>query len=146
MIFAAQEFTKAVIGSVRDQAAAAICFRVRSVQSARMVGCPGAARIPEARAGLAVTDRWGPLQAYYLDKRLLIGPGAGRRSLLTEQEQEMLRRARENEGRMSIPLLVGWGMTEKPARRMLSEWEMRGWVKRDPQRQNARYLTGAMKK
>lgn len=144
LVFAAQEFTKSVLGSVRDQVAAAICFRVRSAASARMVGCTGAERIPESRPGLAMTDRWGPLQAYFLDKRLLIKGAGGGGTLLTEQERETLQRAEENGGRMSIPLLKGWGMTERAARRMLSEWELRGWVRRDPQRQNARYLTGKL--
>jgi hypothetical protein len=110
---------------------------------ARHVGCPDAVRIPESRPGLAVTDRWGPVQTYYLKKELLIQQGRrqGNPPLDTE-EQALIRRAvRESEGRMSIPLLVEWGMTEKPARKLLKEWELRGWVQKDPQRKNARYIT-----
>jgi len=32
-------------------------------------------------------------------------------------------------------------MTEKPARKLLKAWELRGWVQKDPQRDNARYIT-----
>ena len=70
LVFAAQDFTKQVVGRVRDQVSAVVCFRVRSPEAARAVGCPEAVRIPESRPGLACTDRWGLVQTFYLDKRL----------------------------------------------------------------------------
>jgi hypothetical protein len=143
VVFAAQDFSKAIVGRIRDQVSAALCFRVRSQAVARHVGCPDAVRIPESRPGLAVTDRWGPLQTFYLDKRLLIRQGRQRAGArFSDAEQDLIRKAlAESEGRMSIPLLVKWGMTEKPARKLLKAWELRGWVQKDPQRDNARYIT-----
>jgi hypothetical protein len=58
---------------VRSQVGLTLCFRVtpdRKQMAARM-GCPGAERIPESRVGLAISDRYGPLQAYYFDQALL---------------------------------------------------------------------------
>jgi hypothetical protein len=140
LVFAAQDFTKQVVGRVRDQVSAAVCFRVRSLEAARAMGCPEAVRIPESRPGLACTDRWGLVQTFYLDKRMFgqIGP----RAVLSRQEQELVERAlNEAEGKMSIPLLVSWGMPERGARSLVESWELRGWLRQDPARQNARYIT-----
>ena len=143
VVFAAQDFSKAVVGPIRDQISAAFCFRVRSQVMARNVGCPDAVHIPESRPGLAVTDRWGPVQTYYLEKQLLIRQGRQQAaSRFTAEERDIIQRAlAESEGRTSIPLLVTWGLTAKPARKLLKTWELRGWVQKDPQRKNARYIT-----
>jgi hypothetical protein len=144
LVFAAQDFAKSIVGRVRDQISAAICFKVRNAAIARNVGCPDAVHIPEGRPGLAVTDRWGAMQAYYLDKARLIEQGRKHaRAALTEEERALVTWAmQETAGRLSIPLLVARrGMTEKPARKLLKAWEVRGWVKKDPQRHNARYVT-----
>ena len=44
-------------------------------------------------------------------------------------------------GKMSIPLLVSWGIPERGARSLVESWELRGWLRQDPTRQNARYVT-----
>jgi len=140
LVFAAQDFTKQVVGRVRDQVSAVVCFRVRSLEAARAVGCPDAVRISESRPGLAYTDRWGLVQTFYLDKRLFaqVGLQVG----LSEQEIRLAQRAmHEAEGKMSIPLLVSWGLTERGARSLVESWELRGWLSQDPARQNARYIT-----
>jgi len=140
LVFAGRDFTKQVVGRVRDQVSAAVCFQVRSLEAARAMGCPEAVRIPESRPGLACTDRWGLVQTFYLDKRMFgqIGP----RASLSRQEQELVERAlNEAEGKMSIPLLVSWGMPERGARSLVERWELRGWLRQDPARQNARYIT-----
>lgn len=140
LVFAAQDFTKQVVGRVRDQVSAVVCFRVRSPEAAWAVGCPDAVRIPESRPGLAYTDHWGLVQTFYLDKRLLAQHGS--QNGLDEQEIRLAQRAiRETEGKMSIPLLVSWGLPERRARSLVEAWELRGWLRQDPARQNARYVT-----
>jgi hypothetical protein len=140
LVFAAQDFTKQVVGRVRDQVNAVVCFQVRSAEAARAVGCPDAVHISESRPGLACTDRWGPVQTFYLDKRLLSQGGV--QSLLSDFDNRLAQRALiEAEGKMSIPLLVSWGISERRARALVEAWELRGWLKQDPTRQNARYLT-----
>jgi hypothetical protein len=140
LVFAAQDFTKQVVGRVRDQVSAVVCFRVRSLEAARAVGCPEAMRIPESRPGLACTDRWGLVQTFYLDKRLFAQ--SSQRSVFNNQELQLAQRAlNEADGKMSIPLLVSWGLPERGARSLVESWELRGWLRQDSTRQNARYIT-----
>jgi hypothetical protein len=140
LVFAAQDFTKQVVGRVRDQVSAVVCFRVRSPEAARAVGCPEAVRISESRPGLACTDRWGLVQTFYLDKRLLAQIDT--RSMLCPQELLLAQRALDEAGgKMSLPMLVSWGMAERKARSLVEGWELRGWLRQDPARQNARYIT-----
>jgi hypothetical protein len=145
LIFAAQDFSKDILGNVRDQLGALIAFKVKAAEIARNVGVEAAAKIPEDRPGLAVSDRWGPMQTYYLDKNVLLnGPVTPVEAIPTEWKALAMRAMSEQDGRMSIPVLVGWGMSEREARGLIDEWEMRGWLKKDPKRDNARYITGKM--
>ena len=142
-VFAAQEFTKDIIGPVRDQVGLTLCFRVRSGQMAERMGCKGADRIPETRPGLAISDRHGPIQTYFVEQSVFGGQKIF--STLSELESNLFARAtRETAGRLSIPILVGWGQRERAARQLLETWELRGWVARDPQRDNARYITNKL--
>jgi FtsK/SpoIIIE family len=142
-IFGAQEFTREILGAVREQVSLTVCFRVRSAQMAERMGCRGAERIPEGRPGLAITDRFGPVQTYFVEPAMTQGltllPAIG------EAEHALFTRAiRETNGRLSIPILIGWEIRERAARQMLEQWEKRGWVLRDPQRDNARYITSKL--
>ncbi len=141
VVFAAQDFSKEVVGRVRDQVGAAVCFRVRSGEVARMVGCAGAERIPADRPGRAMTDRWGPMQAFHLPKDLL---GGARSGILTEEEQAVLRWAvEENGGYLGLADLQGrLGMGQREARRLAEEWERRGWLEKDPRAGNRRRVSG----
>jgi hypothetical protein len=148
LVLSAQDFAKNLVGRVRDQMNRVVCFRVKSEALARHVGCAGAAKIPEGRPGLAVTSTWGPMQAYHLDKALLIRAGTETTASpgFTSEERALIARSlRQEGGRMSIPLLVRWGVTEWEARQLLKEWEVRGWVEKDPHRKNARYVTDRLR-
>lgn len=146
LVFAAQAFSKDIVGHLRDQVSTMIVFRVRSAEIARAVGCPDAVKMTRTRPGLAYTDRWQYMQAYYLDKAALIAAGQTTPvPALTAEEQALVQRALEAGGRMSIPLLGEWGMKEWPARKLLEEWELRGWVKRDSEQKNARVITPKMR-
>ncbi len=140
-IFAAQEFTKDIVGPVRDQVGLTLCFRVRNGQMAERMGCKGAERIPENRPGLAISDRHGPIQTYFVDSSAL-SQAQNLLPVISDDEQPLFARSlRETDGRLSIPILVSWGSRERVARHLLEAWELRGWVMRDPQRDNARYIT-----
>jgi hypothetical protein len=104
------------------------------------VGCPDAVQISENRPGLACTDRWGPVQTFFLDKNALTGFSL--HTLLNRFDLMLAQRAMtEAEGKMSIPLLVAWGISERRARALVEAWELRGWLRQDHARQNARYIT-----
>jgi hypothetical protein len=148
LIFAAQDFSKAVVGRVRDQVGAVFGFRVRSSEIAQAIGIPAAARIPASRPGLAVTDRWGPLQTFLLDKQLLVEL-AGENAVggaLTEAEQDLVQWALHERGgylpREAIASKLGVG--EKAARKLAEEWDLRGWLQKDPMAGNARKITAVL--
>lgn len=145
LVFAAQDFTKAIVGRARDQVGAVVCFRVRSSETARAVGCAEAVRIPAGRPGLAVTDRWGLMQAYYLDKAALI-QGEVTRAALTADETALVTAALErNGGRFTLTWLEGEGVAHRQARRLLDEWRARGWLERDPHAGNAHTITARLR-
>lgn len=147
LVFAAQAFSKDIVGHVRDQISTLIVFRVRDAAVARVVGCAAAADIAPHRPGLAHTDRWGLVQTYFLDKATLIAAGQTTPTPpLTPDEQAIVQRALiETEGRLTQSLLEESGWTEWQARKLLRDWELRGWVKKDPARDNARYITPKMR-
>jgi hypothetical protein len=45
------------------------------------------------------------------------------------------------EGKMSIPLLVTRGMPEHRDRALVEAWVRSNWLRQDPSRQNARFIT-----
>lgn len=141
-VFAAQEFTKDLIGPVRDQVSLSICFRVRNAEMAKRMGCQGAERIPDTRPGLAITDRLGPMQAYFLDPSLL-AQGTAIQFTFTETERALFSRALAEGGRLGRSQVMQWsGSSEWQARKWLEGWALRGWVAKDPQQSNS-YMTTA---
>jgi hypothetical protein len=156
LIAAAQEFSKNTLGAVRDQFGAVIAFKVKNSSVARNVGVRGAERIPFDRQGLAMTDRWGLVQTYLLPKERLIAISTGPQPdlvPLNAQERRLIELAWETEaGKVSIPKLVewahdlGWGgpgsaWTRHKTDQRMQAWERKGWVRKDPSRDNARYIT-----
>lgn len=145
-VFAAQEFTKELLGPVRDQVGMAVCFRVRSAYLATHMGCRGAERIPVDRPGLAITDRWGPVQTYYLDAGRLEQGKEGLQVPVSEAERGWFLQALKAGGRLSRSNLMAWsGMSEWQARKNLEAWAMRGWVMKEPQEDNAFVVTEKMR-
>jgi len=47
----------------------------------------------------------------------------------------------ETNGKMTLVLLQGWGLSEWEARSLLERYEARGWVEKNPRQGNARCLT-----
>jgi hypothetical protein len=149
IIFAAHEFTKDQIGLIRPQCETVLCFRNEAEQMSALMGCPGAEKIKQDRQGMAVTNKWGKLQTFYLDK---VRMGGGRLTMddgpltvIGERESELVKRSMaEAEGRMSIPLLMEWGLQEREARSLVERWELRGWLEKKPSEDNARFITGKL--
>jgi len=146
LIFAAQDFSKGVVGRVRDQVGAVFGFRVRSSEIADAIGIPQASRIPTSRPGLAITDRWGPVQTFWLDKQLLValaGENALAESPLTDSELALVRWAlAERNGYLTLAEIQDrLGIGQRPARRLAEEWGLRGWLQKDPGAANARRIT-----
>ncbi|MEA3349742.1 MAG: FtsK/SpoIIIE domain-containing protein [Chloroflexota bacterium] len=141
LIFSSHGLTLNEIGRVRNQIRTVFAFRIDASASLLKKLAVGPARnLPSAHPGLAFTNRWGPVQTYLLDKQKLINLSPA--PVLTEQEHRLVQRViEEMQGKMSIPILAGWGMSEWEARSLVEDWEQRGWLKKDPQRKNARFMT-----
>ena len=144
-VFAAQEFTKDLVGPVRSQVGLSLCFRVDASdkQMATRMGCTGAERIPENRQGLAVSNRYGPLQTYYFDPALFGTAGAPALPLaLTPYDANIAHRAlTETDGKISLEVLTKFGLSQGAARRLQENWKFRGWAENDLQRANGLYMT-----
>jgi hypothetical protein len=144
-VFGAQEFTKSLVGAVREQVSMSIAFRVKSTAAhmAKAIGCEGAHRIPANRPGMAIVDRFGPMQAYYIPKPMLLGAGASAIEPLSEQEHRLFTRAiQEAEGKLTLANISEWGgVPTKQARQLQSQWAVRGWIAKDPNRDNAFCVT-----
>ena len=141
LIFSTHDLTLQEIGRVRNQVRTVVAFHTDASSSVlKTLGVEAAKEIVYRRPGLAFTNRWGLVQTYFLDKQVLIDRAPS--ALLTEQEQQLVQQAiSETQGQMSIPTLVGWGMSAWQARSLVEDWEQRGWLKKDPQRKNARFIT-----
>lgn len=140
-VFAAQEFTKDIVGPVRDQVGLTLCFRVRNGQMAERMGCKGADRIPENRPGLAISDRHGPIQTYFVEQAAL-GQRQNLLPALTDQERTLFTRALAEGGRLSRAKIMEWGrVSEWQARKSLENWAVRGWVAKDPKADNSFVVT-----
>lgn len=71
--------------------------------------------------------------------------GAVMPSALPEVEADIVRRAvEETGGKLTLNLLAGWGMGQREARRMLDQYESRGWLSRDANQGNARVVTAKL--
>lgn len=145
LIFAGQDFTKDLIGPVREQSGLSICFRVKpgQAQIARNLGCRGAHNIPADRPGLAICDRFGPFQAYFTPKELLVfTPGRPGSIALDETELRIFTNSLENNGRVPLVKIMEWGaLGQGRARALQEDWERRGWIAKDPSQDNAFTLT-----
>ena len=142
LIFAAQDFVKSIVGRVRDQVGAVVCFRVKSVDVARAVGCAEAAQIPAQRPGLAITDRWGAMQTYYLDKQKLITSAAQPGPALSEDEVALIKAALEgNQGKMTLGFLKDAGLGHREARDLLEGLAGARLAREGRERDNAHVIT-----
>jgi hypothetical protein len=77
LVLAAQDFSKELVGRVRSQMGLVLGHHVDNADVARNIGIAAAAKIPAELRGRAVTNRWGLIQCYYVDKDALVGLIAG---------------------------------------------------------------------
>jgi hypothetical protein len=141
LIFSTHDLTLQEIGRVRNQVRTVFAFHTDAGASLlSKLGVEAAKDIPDARPGMAFSNRWGLVQTYLLDKQYLMDQTPS--AMLNEQEQHLVQKAiADTHGQMSIPTLVRWGMSAWQARSLVEDWEQRGWLKKDAQRKNARFIT-----
>lgn len=145
-VFGAQEFTKDLVGPVREQVNYSIAFRVKptSAQMAKAIGCQGAHRIPADRPGLAIVDRFGPMQSYFVPKPALLSAGTSSSlDALTALEKMLFSRSLdEAQGKLTLTNIAEWsGCSQNQARRLQTRWAIRGWLSKDANRDNSFCVT-----
>lgn len=144
-IFGAQEVSKELVGPLREQINLSIAFRVKptSALMAKKLGCENAHRIPADRPGLAIVDRFGPMQSYFVPKPALLSAGTSSLEALTALEKQLFSRSlAESQGKLTLTNIAEWsGCSTNQARRLQSRWAMRGWLSKDGSRDNSFCLT-----
>lgn len=147
VIFAAHEFTKEQVGLLRDQVRTVVMLRVQSKEMAKRLGCEGAERISAGRPGLAMTNRWGPMQTYFLDKGMLAGGEAmGAMGVrVSAIEQTIFNLATSEGGLVTRERVMRWGgVSEWQARKWMEAWALRGWIAKDAKNNNAYRITAKL--
>jgi len=100
------------------------------------------------RAVLFANGRYQKMQLYYVSpeqERAWLGNVEAPSPLPEDERKIVLRSLQEAGGRMSIPLLKGWGMEERQARSLVETYEKRGWLSKEVTQGNARYVTPMLK-
>jgi hypothetical protein len=100
-----------------------------------------------AGRGVLRLSKYTPMQFYMLEEGTEIQQldQAKKVSPISEREAELVRRSlAEADGKMTMGLLMSWGLSQDDARELGSRYEAKGWVAKDPDRGNARCVTGAL--
>jgi len=92
------------------------------------------------------TNRFETIQLYQVtpeqETEWMAGTGQGQAQPLPAEEMAIVQRALEAAGgRMTIGLLMEWGMGQREARRLVESYEARGWLEQDAAQGNARVIT-----
>lgn len=99
---------------------------------------------PQGR-GVIRIDQYQPMQFYRVteeQEREWLSRSEPAAAPLPENEALLVERSLdEAEGKMTTELLEGWGLGHREARELVTAWELRGWLAKDPARSNARYIT-----
>jgi hypothetical protein len=141
MVIGSQDLSKDIFGRVRDQIGTMIVHRMQNADVARNLGMTAAAQISPNCQGRALTDRWGRIQVYFLDKSRLQMTDEAETRISVGDRQIAERALRETEGKISLDVLIGWGMGQGEARRLQEDWKSRGWARNDPKQSNGLYIT-----
>ena len=120
-----------------------LCFAVPThTESKVILNRTGAEKLPKVKGRLLIAweAKMVEVQSFQVQpptNAAYIGPD------LTDDERTLIRRALdEAEGRLSIAAVSEWqGISYHAARKLLSDWEAKGWLEKDPAQDNARVIT-----
>ena len=139
LVLAGQDFEKSIVGPVREQMTTRICLKVANSQISTIVlGKSGAEKLNNI--GKAITNRWGLVQIYKVEKdelaRTLDSDG------MNDEEKKLACFLEQKyDGRMTMNAVQEFGYSERQARRVRADWQSRGLAKIDPARDNALCLS-----
>lgn len=131
---------KQVQSLVRANLSTRIALPVPTQAESRVIlGQGGAETLPKVKGRLLLVWEARLVEAQAFEVRLPESGTAYLGPALTEKEQEI---ARTPDGQLSIRLLMQrHGMSEWDARRLLKDWEGRGWLETDRHHGNARRIS-----
>jgi hypothetical protein len=146
LVIAGQDFTKEIVGPVREQMRTRLCFRVaRPETSSVVIGRRGAEniRVP----GRAMMPS-GLVQTYLVAKDALGEGEAAQGPRVSEGERVLMEQLwNEVEGRADLEKMMEFGgMSERTARRLRDDWEARGLAEKVGDRKNAYFLVQTSKR
>ena len=139
VVLAGQDWSKEIVGPVREQMMTRICLRVANASISRMIiGRAGAENME--LPGRVMSNRWGAMQMYFVEKQQAQPqPGADG---LTEEERKLAEFIiTKYDGRMTLTALEDYGMAQRQARAVRVDWQERQLAQIDPSRDNALCLT-----
>lgn len=141
LVLAGQDFSKDIVGPVREQMTTRICLRVANERISDVVlGKIGAERLNQP--GRALTNRWGLIQTYFVPKESMTRTDEN--GLTTDEKKIAAFVWKQYNGRMTMGALQDFGITERQARRVRADWMQRGLAKIEPNQDNALCLTVKM--
>lgn len=135
LVVAGQTFEKAVVGQMRDQLVTRVCFRVADANVSRIVlGKSGAEKIKTP--GRAITNRWGIVQTYYVDKFDYQG------SPVNDDERRLIETlVVQFDGKMTYDNLSAIGFSRGDARKIRDDFQLRNLAEVDKADKNSLVLT-----
>jgi hypothetical protein len=93
------------------------------------------------------TNQYQPMQFYLVTEEMereWLGQGASTTlaaPLSASEEAIVARSISEVDGKMTMEVLMGFGLSDTQARDLTARYEARGWVEKDRRQGNARYIT-----
>lgn len=121
-----------------------ICFPVPTHYESKVVlGHTGAEKLPKVKGRLMLVWNAHLLEAQAFEVSLPPLGAVDFGPALTGQELALVKHAIDAGGRMSMALCTAWDSTLSlhAARKLVERFEARGWLAKDPQRDNARFIT-----
>jgi hypothetical protein len=96
--------------------------------------------------GVLKTNKFEPIQFYLLEEARQETKLPSEICPIPDHELQLIKRAiNTTEGRMTISILTGWGMSEPSARELTTRYDANGWLEKDPNKGNARFVTQSLK-
>jgi hypothetical protein len=125
-----------------------LCFPVPThTESKVILNRTGAEKLPKTKGRLLLVwdARLVEAQAYQVHPPMEGDPRIS--PTLSRQDARIVQLSlNEAEGKLTIPLVLEWGgMSYHQARKLLEDWEARGWVEKDVNRGNARVITPVLR-
>ena len=96
--------------------------------------------------GVLKTNKFEPIQFYLLEEARQETKLPSEICPIQDHEMQLIKRAiNDTEGRMTISILTGWGMSEPAARELTARYDANGWLEKDPNKSNARFVTESLR-